>query len=29
LMSPVKTITSFDNRKDIEINLKLNRKRPS
>lgn len=29
LMSPVKTITSFDNRKDIEINLKLDRKRPS
>ena len=29
LMSPLKTISSFDSRKDIEINLKLNRKRPS
>jgi hypothetical protein len=29
LMSPVKTITSFDSRKDIEINLKLDRKRPT
>ena len=29
LMSPLKTISSFDSRKDIEINLKLNRKRPT
>ena len=29
LMSPLKTISSFDSREDIEINLKLNRKRPS
>jgi carboxypeptidase family protein len=29
LMSPPKTISGFDSRKDIEINLKLDRKRPS